>query len=197
MDKSNTPVIILIGLTGAGKSLVARLFEETGRAERVARLTTRKLRGDDDPLLVLSVSKIEPADNDFIYHGWNDDMYCIPYSFVFNIIQKQRLPIVELGAFDDANKLKQMLGYAYIVLIERPFDTASIRRTCSERGMSEDDILARIESLTEDYLELETNRQKFDYIIDNQYAVEYLQQRVWQLLDTIAKKPQPSIFSGE
>ena len=177
--------MILIGLTGSGKSTVAKIIEISGVGKRVKRQTTRSLRNDDDLSLIQKVKVIDNGKMDFVIQGWGNDLYCISNKEIEVVQAEKKIPVIELGSYYDAEKLKEIYKHAKIILIEREIKTKDIEEICKQRGMDLHDINERVKSFYEDENELIENRKNIDYIFFNNKNINDLTIDVIKLVSEI------------
>jgi guanylate kinase len=175
------PVIILIGLTGAGKSTAAQMLENTGVYKRVIRLTTRQPRSDDDQTLFeyMSNASLIP-EGGITFQGWGGNIYCVRKLEIDSLLERKIVPVVELGIFSDAEKFINLFSNAKIVYIKRPFSVEKIRKTLLGRGMPDSEISERIDGLFEDLNDIEENILKIDCIIENYGPERYLFEQIYE-----------------
>ena len=168
------PCIVVIGTTGAGKSLSLELIERSYMAERVRRFTTRSPRKDDDAKLVVHVEQISPEKSSFVYDGWGDTRYCIQASDLIAIRAKFKSPLVELGDPTDAIRFRMQFAPAKIVCLWRDMDAVALEKLFGTRNISEDQKKLRLESLEEDILRLRKGFNDYDFVIQNNSSVDAL-----------------------
>ena len=175
-------MLILIGLTGAGKSTVALMIEKLADAGRVRRFTTRPPRLDDDPSLVVTTSRLEPEEGDFQYSGWGEHKYLIKWSDIAGLQRGGITPIVEMGEFDAARTLGDLFGQYHIVLVRRPFSDIELAALFRDRHMNSDEIEERLNSLREDEKDLAGHLREISSVIENSGSLLDLRSRVISLL---------------
>jgi guanylate kinase len=161
------PCLILIGLTGVGKSLSLDWLERNANAERVRRYTTRRTRDDDVSGLVVNVGTIVAVASDFVYEGWGTTRYCIKKADVTRIRKQGKMPLIELGAPDHAQVCGQKFAPAKIVWLQRDLTPAQTEEVLRTRGVSSDDLQLRLNTLAEDRFELEASSTSYDTVIHN------------------------------
>jgi hypothetical protein len=174
---SSVPSVILIGLTGAGKSLSLAWIEENYEARRVRRFTTRTPRNDDDPKLVVCVGAIASEVGDFEYEGWGGARYRIAAADVADIRSSGKVPLIELGSPEDALRCKQTFAPAIVVCLSRAAGCAELETLLGSRGMSATDRVMRLGTLVEDRTALEKGAAQYHTMIHNDGTVDDLFRR--------------------
>ena len=184
------PIIILIGLSAAGKSTVALAIEEIALAGRVRRYTTRKPRFDDDPSLVVCRTNLDAGDDDFEYPGWGDDSYLIQRADIEHLQHAGVVPIIELGDIETAISLASKFRNSKIILVRRRINQSELVSLFRSRGMGPAEIEERLGSLAEDGLSLTRRIDDVDYIVDNSGDLHSLQEKFKELCVTLGIPPR-------
>lgn len=176
------PCLIFIGITGAGKSTASIFFEQAFRCQRVPRTTTRLPRSDDEVGVVNCVSFITFLSNDFRYVGWGSDVYKLSAADVGGIRGKQLWPLIELGDPTDAIRCRKHFHPAHVIWLTRAGTENTLRETLRLRNPGHR-FDARLESLNEDLVSLQTHRAEYDHVVANDGDIESLK----LLLRTLAE----------
>lgn len=171
------PALIVIGVTGAGKSTLLEWLEQAYRCRRVRRFTTRPQRAGDDSRLVVCVTAISAGPDDFVYAGWGQDSYCIRRTDVDDVWRESNIPLIELGAPQDAFRCQMRFAPARIVWVRRNTDIASLQELLRKRKVTGYQFEERLESLLDDLSELVAFVSAYDAVVENDGNLEALQRK--------------------
>jgi guanylate kinase len=166
-DMKMLPCLVMIGLSGAGKSISNEWIEHNYCARRVRRFTTRPSRLDDDSSLVIHMDSSAAESNDFVYYGWGNTTYWIRESDILEIQKRQEVPLVELGDPGDALKFREHFKHVSIICLWRNLAIESMKSILTERKMEEAEVKQRISSAQSDLSNLQEKKGQFDLNIYN------------------------------
>jgi guanylate kinase len=189
ISRVNRPVI-LIGLSGVGKSTLIRALAEEPPFTIAVRYTTRPPRPDDVNSRVVHVAQLQPEPGLFLYSGWGAD-YAVDLRFVQECLNSGSIPLIELGDWPTAQLCACSLDSPVRVLIMRAGSPTDFEGILLERGMSPASIRERLAEFEADLAELTTFSAECDIVIQNEGTVAQVAQRLKCSLDDLMNEAFP------
>lgn len=180
------PILVTVGLSGAGKTTVARILERDFYATRVRRLVTRPLHREDNPDLVVSVPDFSSKAQDVVYGGWSGQRYCIRAEDVQACRQRGIAPILEIGEVQASLQVARSFPpRVLLVWVRRQLSRPEMRKLLVGRGMPSDDVNRRLGSLEDDLEDLVKDREHIDYVIENSGALNALRRSACKFAEDV------------
>lgn len=158
--------LIVIGISGVGKSFSMEWIEENYRACRVRRFTTRPLRRGEDPKLVVAGQSL-PSGSEVFYYGRGLTRYCILGSDIEAIRASHEVPLIELGKPETAFQCRERFSPALIIWLRRDVSRDCMKSLLNQRQVDPARQRVRLRTFAEDLESLKEHACAYDYQLSN------------------------------